>query len=386
MTNLSFENLKLWAQTNSCFIDVRSPGEFQQGHLPGAINLPILDDSERAQVGTCFKNQGQEAAILLGHKIVSGENKHRKVQAWLEALKQNPEAILMCFRGGQRSQITQRWLLDAGVSRPLITGGYKACRQYLLDFLNLECQQNQMLVISGPTGSAKTHFIKKISQIWPTVDLEKHAVHRGSAFGKMSEPQPQQAVFENRFLFEMLQKVDEAEETQLPFIVEDESRLIGRNVLPDSFFSALRESPVVWIEAPLEKRTENTFFDYVLETPLNQVCENEKGIAVFAKYKKALTDIQKKLGGLRTSEIMQMLNESEKLWLNSPQDQRDIESNKRWIQALLRDYYDPMYLHSLEKRQPKVFFKGSFQEAFDFLSDVKSKNKEAPVRTKAKLP
>lgn len=382
MTNLSFDNLKTWAQTNSCFIDVRSPGEFQQGHLPGAINLPILDDLERAQVGTCYKNRGQEAAVNLGHKIVSGENKQKKMQAWLEALEQNPEAILMCFRGGQRSQITQRWLLEAGVSRPLITGGYKACRQYLLDFMNHESQRNQMLVISGPTGSAKTHFINKVSQFWPTVDLEKHAVHRGSAFGKMSEPQPQQAVFENRFLFEMLQKVDWSEQIQLPFIVEDESRLIGRNVLPDIFFANLRESHVVWLDVPLEKRTENTFFDYVLQTPLNQTCEDEKGIAVFAKYKKALTDIQKKLGGLRTSEIMQMLVESEKLWLES----REIESNKRWIQALLNDYYDPMYLHSLGKRQPKVFFKGSFQEAFNFLFDVSSKKREAPVRIKAKLP
>ncbi len=382
MTHLSFDNLKSWAQTNSCFIDVRSPGEFQQGHLPGALNLPILDDLERAQVGTCYKNRGQEAAISLGHQIVSGENKQKKMQAWIEALKQNPEAILMCFRGGQRSQITQRWLTEVGISRPLIAGGYKACRQYLLDFMALETQQNHMLVISGPTGSAKTHFINKISQFWPTLDLEKHAIHRGSAFGKMSEPQPQQAVFENRFLFEWLQKVDWANQLQLPFIVEDESRLIGRNVLPDLFFESLRESPVVWLDVPLEKRTENTFFDYVLQTPLNQNCEDEKGIAVFAKYKKALTDIQKKLGGLRTSEIMQMLIESEKLWLDS----REIESNKRWIQALLKDYYDPMYLHSLGKRQPKVFFKGSFQEAFDFLLDVSNRKREAPVRTKAKLP
>jgi tRNA 2-selenouridine synthase len=386
MTNSSYENLKSWAKTNNCFIDVRSPGEFQQGHLPGAINVPILDDLERAQVGTCYKKSGQEAAIVLGHKIVSGENKEKKIQAWLEALKQNPEALLMCFRGGLRSQITQKWLTEAGIFRPLVTGGYKACRQYLLDFMSQQCQENQMLVISGPTGSAKTHFIQKIASIWPTVDLEKHAVHRGSAFGKMSEPQSQQAVFENRFLFEMLQKVDGAAELQLPFAVEDESRLIGRNVLPDLFFANLRESPVLWLDVPLEKRTENTFFDYVLETPLNQICENEMGVAVFAKYKKALMDIQKKLGGLRTSEIMQMVLDSEKLWLESPQDQREIQSNKRWIQALLKDYYDPMYLHSLEKRQPKVFFKGSFQEAFECLLDVKSKKSEAPVRTKAKLP
>jgi tRNA 2-selenouridine synthase len=357
-----------------------------QGHLPGAINLPILNDSERALVGTCFKKKGQVAAIKLGHEIVSGANKESKMNLWIQAIQQNPQAILMCFRGGQRSQITQAWLMEAGISRPLIEGGYKACRQYLLNFMNQQCLENQMLVISGPTGSAKTHFIQKIASIWPTVDLEAHAVHRGSAFGKMSEPQPQQAVFENRFLFEILQKVELANELNLPFVVEDESRLIGRNVLPDLFFANLRESPVVWLDVPLEKRTENTFFDYVLETPLNQICENEKGIAVFAKYKKALTDIQKKLGGLRTSEIMQMLLDSEKLWLESPQEQREIQSNKRWIQALLKDYYDPMYLHSLGKRQPRVFFKGSFQEAFECLLEVKSKKREAPVRRKAKLP
>ncbi len=376
MNQVDVSSLKQWVLNQQISFDVRSPGEFSQGHLPGAINAPILNDEERALIGKCYKDRGQEAAIALGHKIVSGDNKEAKLQLWKELLGQHPEALLMCFRGGQRSQITQKWLQEVGLHRPLIQGGYKACRQFLLDFLNDYCTQNQFVVISGPTGSAKTHFLNDISGFWPVLDLEAYANHRGSAFGKMDQPQPQQAVFENQLLFSMLRN----DHFEFPFAVEDESRMIGKSVQPDLFFATLRASPVILLQVPIEQRTENTFYDYILQTALAKPqSQNHEGQIVFTKYKTALMNIQKKLGGLRTQQIMQMLEDSEKLWLEN----RNLESNKVWIQALLLDYYDPLYIGSFEKRQPQVLYKGSYQDAIRFLEEIKSKKREAPVKAKA---
>lgn len=376
MLKVNVLSLQEWVKDKQIFIDVRSPGEFAQGHLPGAINAPILNDEERALVGKCYKDNGQEAAILLGHKIVSGDNKSHKIQQWVSLIKQNPSALLMCFRGGMRSQLTQKWLQDVGLHRPLVEGGYKVCRQALLDYVFDYCQKFQFLVISGPTGSAKTHFLNQISEFWPVLDLEHYANHRGSAFGKMSQPQPQQAVFENHLIFDMIRY----DHPELPFAVEDESRLIGRSVQPDLFFETLRSSVVILIDEPIEKRTENTFFDYILQTPLSDLnSTHEEGLKVFAKYKKALTDIQKKLGGMRTREIMDLIEMSESAWLRD----RDLNSNREWIQALLRDYYDPMYNGSFDRRNPNVLFKGNTDQVRGFLLDIKSKKREAPVKVKA---
>jgi len=376
MQKVNVQSLQSWAKNKQIFIDVRSPGEFAQGHLPGAINAPILNDEERASVGKCYKEKGQQSAVQLGHQIVSGENKVQKMSQWVQLIQQNPDAILMCFRGGMRSQITQKWLEEVGLHRPLIEGGYKACRQALLDFLLDYCRKFQFLVISGPTGSAKTHFLNEVSEFWPVLDLEKYANHRGSAFGKMDQPQPQQAVFENHLIFDMICKDD----PERPFAVEDESRMIGRSAQPDVFFETLRASVVLLLDEPIEKRTENTYSDYILKTSLARTgAYDEEGLVVFAKYKKALTDIQKKLGGLRTREIMTMIETSESEWLKN----RDLESNRQWIRALLSDYYDPMYIGSFEKRSPRVLFKGSRDQVLGFLFDIKSKKREIPVKIKA---
>lgn len=378
MEMVQLEDLKSWAQKDQVFLDVRSPGEFEQGHVPGAINLPILDNDERALIGLTYKTAGKERAVRLGYDVVSGVNRERKIQKWVELATQNPDVILTCFRGGLRSQITRDWLKSAGFDRPLIQGGYKACRQILTDKIQQHCESYNFLLVSGPTGAAKTHFLKRASEFWPAIDLEDYANHRGSAFGKMDYPQPQQALFENRIAWGLLKAEDEADKYDLPVLVEDESRLIGRCVQPESFFSSLRNSEIIWLDIPLEQRVENTFLDYIQE-PLSRRTEDEQGIQLFQRYRIALYDIRNRLGGARYQDLLQNLVDGEKAWLQS----RDLEPNKIWIRKLLQDYYDPMYFSSLEKRNPKVYFKGPTDEALDLLKGAKSKNKAAPVRQKA---
>lgn len=110
-------------------IDVRAPIEFEQGAMPAAINLPLMNNDERAAVGICYKQQGSDAALALGHKLVAGEIRQQRMDAWRAACLQNPHGILCCARGGQRSHIVQRWLHDAGIDYPLVEGGYKALRR-----------------------------------------------------------------------------------------------------------------------------------------------------------------------------------------------------------------------------------------------------------------
>lgn len=378
MAHVQLQDLKSWAQSNQVFLDVRSPGEFQQGHLPGAVNLPILDDQERAQVGLTYKKEGRDVAVDLGHEIVSGENRERKLQAWCELVQKHPDLIVTCFRGGLRSQATRQWLHESGHSRPLIEGGYKACRRLLLEKLEDHSQKNFLLLVSGPTGAAKTHFLRKAAAFWPSLDLEAYAHHRGSAFGKLDEPQPQQAVFENRLAWDLLKVEDESERLDLPVLVEDESRMIGRCVQPESFFNTLRESEIIWLDVDLEGRVENTFFDYI-QTPLSGDVTDERGLVLFQRYRVALHDIRNRLGLVRYEELSKLLQEAQGRWLQA----RELEFNKIWIRCLLTDYYDPLYFGSLERRAPKVYFRGPPEEAFEALRGAKSRTKAAPVRRKA---
>ena len=116
-------------------LDVRAPVEFNQGAFPLATNLPLLNDDERHRIGICYKEKGQAAAIELGHQLVGGDIRAARTHTWLDWCRQHPDGYLYCFRGGLRSQTVQQWLAEQGVQQPLVTGGYKAMRRFLLDTL-----------------------------------------------------------------------------------------------------------------------------------------------------------------------------------------------------------------------------------------------------------
>lgn len=339
--------------------------EFAVGALPGAINLPLMNDEERAAVGTTYKQAGRERAIELGHKLVSGEVREARLQKWREFIRCHPEAVLYCFRGGLRSQITQRWLAESGLQRPLIVGGYKKARAFLRDSLEKLSQTSNMVVLSGPTGSAKTHLIQKAQGLYPAIDLEKLARHRGSAFGAYEEGQPSQVDFENALSVEMLRF---NRESNHPILVEDESRMIGQRVVPESFFFKMRASKLIYVDEPFEQRVENIYYDYILQTSIGRGSQ-EKALAQFAKYRGSVQQISRKLGGLRTQEILIDLQEAELRFLVND---KDLEINKAWIGKLLSYYYDPLYKRSWERREPQLLFKGSESATFEYLKTLKS--------------
>jgi tRNA 2-selenouridine synthase len=344
-------------------IDVRAPVEFHQGSLPGAVNLPLMDDVERAAVGATYKQSGQEAAIRLGHELVSGGTRETRLRAWLAEIQRHPETVLYCFRGGLRSQITQRWLRERGVERPLIVGGYKKVRQYLREQIEQLSQKKEFVMLSGPTGSAKTHILSQAALFYPAVDLEALAHHRGSAFGAREIPQPSQIDFENRLAAELLR----LESSSAKWLFEDESRLIGRCVLPDPFFKRMRVSDVIFVEESFDQRVENIFLDYIVNTPLGKKDE-VAALALFAKYRRSTETISRKLGGVRTQEVLQDLALAEQDF----REGRGLEANKSWIAKLLHYYYDPLYLGSLERRAPKILFKGKSAEILDMLKSFRA--------------
>ena len=144
-------------------MDARAPVEFHKGAFPGVVNLPLMTDLERERVGTCYKQQGQQAAIVLGHQLVSGAIRAERIHAWAEFARANPRGYLYCFRGGLRSQIVQQWLRDeAGIEYPRVAGGYKAMRTFLLSTVDAAVAECDFVLLGGMTGTGKTEVLHRL--------------------------------------------------------------------------------------------------------------------------------------------------------------------------------------------------------------------------------
>lgn len=340
-------------------LDMRAPSEFEHGSFPTAINLPLMVDDERTQVGICYKQHGQQSAIDLGLQLVSGETKQQRIVGWKHFAEKNPEGYLFCFRGGLRSQISQQWLRDAGVNFPRIMGGYKAMRHYLIDALSMSCT-GHFIVLSGQTGCAKTQLLQELQH---AVDLEKLANHRGSAFGKRVGGQPSQIDFENRLSIAMLKQ--QHSHANLPVILEDESHLIGKILIPDIVMLAMQKAPLVMIETPLEERVEHTYQNYILHKLIEwqQVFGEQQGFALFAEeLLTSLSNLKRRLGGWRYQELNSQLQSA-----IDQHSQGNSAGHIAWIRTLLKEYYDPMYQYQLSRKTDRVIFQGSYLQVHEFL-------------------
>ena len=313
------------------WIDVRAPVEFLAGSVPGAVNLPLLNDGERHQIGITFKEKGQQAAIELGQRLVSGEIRDERIKEWLRHTANDPGAVIYCFRGGLRSKTVQAWIQERGTDRPVIAGGYKALRRFFLAIFEERIRDMRFEAVHGPTGSGKTAFLRSSGRAF--LDLEALAAHRGSAFGAMERPQPKQADFENALAVELL-RLSMLGET---ILVEGESRLIGHCCVPEPLFQKLKSCPRMYVEVAFEKRVDNILREYVV-TPL----ESRNPTQVFDQFRGAVIAISRRLGGLRTQEILADLNLSQTQF----QEGMGVESNRVWIGKLLSWYYDPAYRFS----------------------------------------
>jgi len=298
-------------------IDVRTPAEFAQGHVPGAFNIPLFTNEERVLVGTTYKQFGREAAILQGFDLTGSK--------WSDFIRQaleiapNKKVAVHCWRGGMRSG-AMAWALGLyGFEVDLIEGGYKRYRNWVLKQFE---RPWSLVLLGGMTGSGKTRILEALRSVEQVIDLEDLAQHQGSSFGTMNKlVQPTQEQFENNFAGQ-LARFDAATRIW----VEDESVTIGRRVIPSPFWQQMRTAPLVCIQVPLELRIQKLVDEYgVLDKDFLVDCT---------------TRIRKRLGPEQTRDAVQAI-----------EDGRMAE----FIRLLLV-YYDKRYRKGLEQRSREQLF------------------------------
>jgi tRNA 2-selenouridine synthase len=326
------------------------------------VNLPLMNDIERQKIGTCYKQHGQQAAIELGHQLVSGAIKAERIQAWADFARAHPDGYLYCFRGGLRSQITQQWLRDeAGIDYPRVGGGYKAMRSFLLDTLEQAIGQCDFVLLGGMTGTGKTEVLVQLRN---GVDLEGHANHRGSSFGKRATGQPSNIDFENRLAIDILKKRDAGIEQ---FVLEDESRVVGSCALPLPLYQGMQQYPMVWLEDSFEDRVERILRDYVVDLSA-EFCavHGEEGFALFSeRLLESLNKVQKRLGGERHRRMLLLMEDA----LAEQARSGSVDLHRSWIEGLLREYYDPMYAFQREKKGGRIEFAGERGAVLEYLRE-----------------
>ena len=342
-------------RSDTPLIDVRAPIEFHEGHFPSSVNLPLMNDEERAAVGTRYKEAGQAEALKLGHDLVSGDRRESRIDAWVGFLKQHTNAWLYCFRGGLRSQISVSWIEERGLRVPFVPGGYKALRRFLLETLEKESIRRKLLVVGGRTGSGKTLILNATTL--PSIDLEGAANHKGSSFGKMG-PQPAQITFENRVAIQLL-KHDPAPVT----LVEDESVMIGSCVVPRALKDSMNQAAILLLEIPMEERIRNIFEGYVLERFYSHAGDRH---AVAKFMQDSLDRISKKLGGLETARIRGLIDAAFQI-----DGEPVLDLHRPWIEALLLRYYDPVYDRSIAKNLDRIAFRGDARSCINYLKGLK---------------
>ena len=297
-------------------IDVRAPAEFAEDHLPGAINLPVLDDSQRAEVGTIFKQRSPFEARRLGGGLASA-NIAKHVADHLADKPRDYRPLIYCWRGGERSGSMATVLNAIGWKVSKLEGGYKAYRAHVVELLGkLLANRPRLRIIAGLTGSGKTLLLERLSRAGEqVVDLEGLAAHRGSALGSMPDaPQPSQKLFERRLL-EVLQSLD----FDRPIYVESESNRIGNIQVPGALWPHMKAAPVIEISTSRRARAEFLTADY----------------DYFLRDRELLLERMEPIRRLQPTERFA-------LW----EQQIAAEEWREFVESILEHHYDPAYLRS----------------------------------------
>jgi tRNA 2-selenouridine synthase len=303
------------------YIDVRSPGEYRHDHVPGAVNIHLFDDHERAVVGTIYKHTGKNDAILKGTEFVG--NRLKEIIGQFTRLGQGP-FVIYCARGGMRSESVASLVATLGMEVYRVISGYKGYRKWVLDQLDKVTLKQPLYVLQGLTGSGKTEILRLMDY---AIDLEGMAGHRSSIFGAMGLEQKSQKALESA-LVHRLKELEDA-----PYmIVEGESRKIGNLHIPDHFFSIMKESIPLLVETPMDQRITIIHDDYT-----RKIDKESTG--------RLIRSLSMKLGH-ETIDLLLSYLESD----NYPP----------LIKILLERYYDPRYFYTIDKL--------TFLETFQYLS------------------
>jgi tRNA 2-selenouridine synthase len=316
------EFLKLSAQHP--VIDVRTPAEFEHGHIPGAVNIPLFTNEERVIIGTMYKEEGKKPAMLKGMELVSP--RFSEFIRTAETISNTGTLLVHCWRGGMRSG-GMAWLFEwYGFKVYTLQSGYKAFRRMALDAF---IQPHSIKILGGRTGSGKTLILKEIEKLGKTIiDLEELAHHKGSAFGTLGEElQPTQEMFENELAVALI-NIPATE----PIWLEDESQNIGKRIIPNELWVQMRAANVYYVDLPVEARVK-----YLVEA--------------YGKYSakeliESIEKIRKRVGFQNAKAAIEAINQG--------------DLKKACEISLV--YYDKSYNHGVAKRESKNIIKKSFEE------------------------
>lgn len=296
-------------------VDVRSPSEFNAGHIPGAYNIPLFDDSQREAVGINYRKNGRVRSIMKGLELM-GPSMHIKLNEALK-LAQNRRLLVHCWRGGMRSE-AMAWLFSLGdIETEILEGGYKSFRHHILESLS---SARKMIVLGGLTGSGKTRILRNLkANNLQVADLEGIANHKGSAFGSLGQTsQPSTEQFANLLYYE-LRSID----ADQPLWLEDESRNIGSIFLPENFYLNMQTSPAVILMMDREVRLPGLIREYAGYPPAELIG--------------SISRISRRLGGDNAAEAILAVERGD---------------FSKAVEITL-SYYDKAYLYSLKKRRGK---------------------------------
>ena len=331
---ISLEQALSFRDRGAVLVDVRTPAEFSESTIPGAINIPIFSNEERAEIGTIYKQIGKQEARFRGIEIVSPRIPEYIRQVRDAAEGNDLPVVVFCWRGGERSRAMASFFDLAGIPARQVLGGHKRFRQHVLNFFE-EAKWGRLLVLRGLTGVGKTLVLKRLGDKgYPVIDLEGLANHRGSAFGNLGLPeQPGQKMFE-ALLWDEFHKVP----ADGYALVEGESRHIGRVALPIKVHAAMQVETSLWLQTSMENRVRCILEDYPARDEMKE------------EFKKPIRALRERLGGEMVNEMLGLLEAGK--W-------------EELTRNLMELYYDPLYRHTFPERRIEIDidpFSGSLDE------------------------
>ncbi len=292
------------------YIDVRSPVEFADDHIPGSINLPIFDNEERSEIGIIYRMTGSEEAIIKGTEIAGG-----KLSGIISGLMKfkGKNIVILCFRGGMRSRSVASLARSIGINVYRLSGGYKGYRKYIFDSLKNCDATPPFIILQGLTGTGKTEIIRELPM---GIDLENMAGHRSSLFGGIGLNPNSQKKFESL----LVNRLAELRESRYIYI-EGESKKLGNLHIPENFYDKMAKSSIILIKASMERRIGIILKEYSGNLNIEHVINITKSL-------------KSKIGNILTDHLISLITNGEL---------------KEFIKLMLEKYYDPLYKHKLDK-------------------------------------
>lgn len=331
---------------NPIIIDIRSPIEFKDGAIPEAINIPLFTDKEREEIGTIYKHEGQAVAKWRAMEFVSP--KIPSLLQQIKAAKSNGEELVIhCWRGGMRSKAVVTFLEFAGIYAMKLTGGYKAYRQYILEHIPTMFP-DKAIVLHGLTGVGKTEVLKKLKSFgYPTLDLEEMAAHRGSIFGTIGLGEGNNQKIFDSLLYKGLREIHDSTH----FVMEAESKRIGKAVQPQELMDKKMKGINIYIHTPIEQRVKHLVNEYVLPYK-NEPWYHDQISLGMEKILRRVKDIEMKKALVQTLET---------------------KNYQEMIGILLEHYYDPRYDHATHEYDGKfinVYAEDYNEASFKVMAEI----------------